>query len=108
MHTVRLHLPWKTDQTHPLLRQTPGERGIWKNVQFYIIEGPEKCDYIVVFAGQHGLIREPLRKENTLFIAGEPPIFDACPQKNGQSIWDGQKFYINRGNESYDPKTHWR
>jgi len=73
MHTVRLHLPWKTDQTHPLLRQTPGERGIWKNVQFYINEGPEKCDCIVVFAGQHGLIREPLRKENTLFIAGEPP-----------------------------------
>lgn len=73
MLTVRLHLPWKTKQIHPLFRQTPEERGIWKNIQFYINEGTEKCDYIVVFAGHHGLIREALRKENTLFIAGEPP-----------------------------------
>lgn len=80
MHTVRLHLPWETNQFPSLFRQTPDGSGVWKNLRFYVNEGPEPCDFLVVFAGQKGIIQEPINKQNTLFIAGEPPAIKRYPE----------------------------
>jgi hypothetical protein len=80
MHTVRLHLPWETNQFPSLFRQTPNSNGVWKDIQFCINEGPEPCDFLVVFAGQKGIIQEPINKANTLFIAGEPPAIKRHPK----------------------------
>jgi len=79
MHTVRLHLPWETNQFPSLFRQTPNGSEVWKNLRFCINEGPEACDFLVVFAGQTGMIQEPINKANTLFIAGEPPEIKKYP-----------------------------
>lgn len=60
MHPVRLHLPWETNQFPSLFRQTPNSNGAKKDIQFCINEGPEPCDFLVVFAGQKGIIQEPI------------------------------------------------
>lgn len=73
MHHVRIHLPWTNQKSPPLFRQTPNNSGRWKNAQFYLNHGEEPCDFLVVFAGHRGLIKENIPKEHTLFIAGEPP-----------------------------------
>ena len=80
MQTVRLHLPWDTDKCPPLFRQTPNGSGNWKGIQFCINEGPTPCDFLVVFAGQKGIIQDTINKENTLFIAGEPPAIKKYPE----------------------------
>ena len=35
----------------PLLRQTPGSKGIWDNCQFFVNQDVEECDMWVVYEG---------------------------------------------------------
>lgn len=73
MKSVLLYLPGRSDLRKQLLRQTPGGKGEWKGYQFYLNESPEPCDYVVVFAGHQEVIKHPVGRSQTLFIAGEPP-----------------------------------
>ncbi|WP_153557928.1 glycosyltransferase family 10 domain-containing protein [Roseimaritima sediminicola] len=61
----------------PLLRQTPGHRGVWGDFQFVVNEPLERCDAWVVFEE----VPEPLSTvcppENTLFVSAEPPALRA-------------------------------
>ena len=64
----------------PLIRQTPGRRGIWGDCQFFIDSGVSDCDYWVVYNGvlQHETAFCSLA--NTILITGEPPsITDYSP-----------------------------
>lgn len=81
MHNIRLYLPWDDQRCPPLLRQTSKSLGIWKNAKFSLNRGTVSPDFIVVFAGQPGIIRETLPKDHTLFIAGEPPAIKQYPDE---------------------------
>ncbi|MGS0764080.1 glycosyltransferase family 10 domain-containing protein [Syntrophomonas curvata] len=63
----------------PLIRQTPGRRGIWGNCQFFIDSGISDCDYWVVYNGvlQHETAFCP--PQNTILITGEPPSITDYP-----------------------------
>jgi hypothetical protein len=57
----------------PLVRQTPGSKGIWGDYQFFIDQDIEECDFWVVYAGFAKTERALCPPENTILITGEPP-----------------------------------
>jgi hypothetical protein len=57
----------------PLLRQTPGGRGIWKECRFVLNEAARECDIWVVLEGLERRERAFVRRGVTVFIALEPP-----------------------------------
>jgi len=60
--------PW------PILRQTPGQKGIWKNCRFLFNTPVDRCDYWFVLEGP-GVKKDSAvcPRENVIFIAHEPP-----------------------------------
>lgn len=80
MTSVRLYITGSTENAQKILRQTPDGLGIWKNTQFYINEGDEPCDYLVVFTHYSKIIRTSVPKERRIFIAGEPPQMKHYPE----------------------------
>jgi hypothetical protein len=81
MKTVRLYTSANPEHAQNLLRQTPHSSGVWKDTKFYINDGPELCDFIVVFGGISEFIQSPIPKEHTLFVMGEPPSIKTYAQK---------------------------
>ena len=73
MKSIVIHFPWKAELQSPILRQTPGNNGIWKDYQFHVNKASGAYDFLVVYGGNRSLINTPLPKKNTLFIASEPP-----------------------------------
>ncbi|KYC45386.1 MAG: Glycosyltransferase family 10 (fucosyltransferase) [Candidatus Methanofastidiosum methylothiophilum] len=58
----------------PLLRQTPNEKGIWDNVQFFINDDSIKePDYWIVYNGLKKEEKAFCPKDNVILITGEPP-----------------------------------
>jgi hypothetical protein len=57
----------------PLLRQTPGGKGVWGNCRFFVNEDADECDYWVVHEGLLKAERAVCPPENTILITGEPP-----------------------------------
>jgi hypothetical protein len=57
----------------PLLRQTPGGKGVWGDCRFFVNEHVDECDYWVVYEGLLKAERVMCPLENTILIAGEPP-----------------------------------
>ena len=57
----------------PLIRQTPGSKGIWNNCIFKINEDVDECDFWVVYEGIVKPETTRCPKNGTLFISGEPP-----------------------------------
>ncbi|GHH98048.1 glycosyltransferase family 10 domain-containing protein [Neobacillus kokaensis] len=57
----------------PLLRQTPGSKGIWGNCQFFLNENIQECDYWIVYQGLTKEERTKCPPENVILITGEPP-----------------------------------
>jgi hypothetical protein len=57
----------------PLLRQTPGAKGIWGNCQFFVDQQIEECDYWVVYDGFRRPERSLCPPENIIFVTAEPP-----------------------------------
>ena len=57
----------------PLLRQTPGAKGVWGDCRFLINDEVEECDYWVVHEGLLRTERTLCPPENTILITGEPP-----------------------------------
>jgi hypothetical protein len=57
----------------PLERQTPGQRGVWNGVQFFVNRPVKECDYWVVCEGVTGAEEVICPRDNTIFITHEPP-----------------------------------
>lgn len=57
----------------PLLRQTPGSKGIWGDCQFFVNENIEECDYWIVFQGLNKVETTRCPPENIILITVEPP-----------------------------------
>lgn len=61
------------EQPYPLLRQTPGAKGIWGDVRFLLEPGEEACDYVVVLNGVRERTRVLCPPENIWGVVQEPP-----------------------------------
>jgi hypothetical protein len=59
----------------PIIRQTPGRRGIWGNCRFYINEEIDRCDFWVVYEGLLNPEKTICPASNVIFLTGEPPEF---------------------------------
>jgi hypothetical protein len=80
MHSVQLYLQGEDSKRPRIFRQTPNNSGIVKNIQFHINKSNDPCDFLVVFAGHDEAINAKIHKNNTLFIAGEPPEIKRYPE----------------------------
>jgi hypothetical protein len=82
LHPYRVKLLFFGQNRLPeqLLRQSPGSKGIWKNLHFQINDREGPADFLVVFGSGHDLIKEKISKENTLFIGSEPPAIKTYPE----------------------------
>ena len=63
----------------PLVRQTPGSRGIWNDCHFFVNEEIEECDYWVVYDDMLHPEKTRCCPQNTLLIMGEPPSVKTYP-----------------------------
>lgn len=63
------------------LKQTPDLSGRWGDVQFYINEEIDTCDYWVVYENLPSQDSTICSKENTIFIAGEPTAIKKYDEK---------------------------
>ena len=79
MKAVRLYVSDSPENAANILRQTPRGKGIWKDHQFYINEGDEPYDHLIVFANYSRIIHTSVPKERRIFIAGEPPQMKHYP-----------------------------
>ena len=70
MFKVKISTP---DYKWPLIRQTPGQKGIWGDYEFIINEDIEECDYWVVYEGLEHKENVYCYPENIFLITGEPP-----------------------------------
>jgi hypothetical protein len=57
----------------PVIRQTPGRTGLWKDVQFTLADDDRRCDYWVVFDGIPRPQRVRCDSGHVTFIPAEPP-----------------------------------
>lgn len=58
----------------PIIRQTPGQKGIWGNCRFFCNTSVKSCDYWFVVEGLNAKKETAFCPKNrTVFIAGEPP-----------------------------------
>ncbi len=57
----------------PIIRQTPGRRGIWGDCQFFINSAVTECDYWVIYNGVSQPETAYCPSQNTILITGEPP-----------------------------------
>lgn len=65
----------------PIIRQTPGSRGVWRYCRFFIDEEVKECDYWVVYDGLQGEENTLCPPENTILLTAEPPsVFYYEPQ----------------------------
>ncbi|MBT8045306.1 MAG: hypothetical protein KJO79_10185 [Verrucomicrobiae bacterium] len=79
-YLVRLYFFGQNREPEQLLRQTPDGMGVWNGIRFVINNPGEHCDFLVVFGSGHTTIHDRVRKENTLFIASEPPAIKTYPE----------------------------
>lgn len=63
----------------PLLRQTPGSRGVWGNCEFFVNKEVQECDYWVVYEGLKAVESTHCPPQNTILITGEPPTIKRYP-----------------------------
>lgn len=57
----------------PLLRQTPGSKGIWGEYQFFVNDDTIDCDYWVVYDSLSKIEVARCPKQNVILLTGEPP-----------------------------------
>jgi len=72
MLKVKVSTPFPQE---PIIRQTPGRRGIWGNCRFYINEKIDQCDFWVVYEGLLNPEKAICPASNVIFLTGEPPEF---------------------------------
>ena len=57
----------------PLIRQTPGSKGIWGDYAFFINQDIVECDYWIVFDALGKTEKTVCLPENIILFTGEPP-----------------------------------
>jgi hypothetical protein len=57
----------------PLLRQTPGGKGIWGDCRFFVNQDIDECDFWVVYEGLLKPERTVCPNGNTILVTGESP-----------------------------------
>lgn len=72
MLKVKMSTPFPKE---PIIRQTPGRRGIWGNCRFYINEEIDRCDFWVVYEGLVNPEKTICPASNVILLTGEPPEF---------------------------------
>jgi hypothetical protein len=65
----------------PIIRQTPGGKGIWGNCHFFVDDDTKECDWWVVFEGLDKKEKVKCPAGNTIFITGEPESIKKYNQK---------------------------
>ena len=65
----------------PLIRQTPGEKGVWGDYQFHINEKLEECDFWIVYEGLRTAETAMCDPARTILITGEPPDLKRYDEK---------------------------
>ncbi|MCX6224413.1 MAG: glycosyltransferase family 10, partial [Bacteroidia bacterium] len=69
MIDVKLTLP-----SWPIIRQTPGQRGLWNNCRFFCNTSVERCNYWFVLEGLNVKKEQAIcPKDHTILITCEPP-----------------------------------
>ena len=64
---LSVHSDW------PVLRQTPGEKGVWGNCQFFVNQDMDECDWWVVSDSLPKTETCKCDPKKTIFVTGEPP-----------------------------------
>lgn len=67
MLRVKLSFP---DTNWPILRQTPGNKGVWGNCQFFVNDEYEEYDYLVVYDSINE--KKKINCKCTILVTGEP------------------------------------
>ena len=57
----------------PLLRQTPGSKGVWGDCQFFVNDDTAECEYWVVYDGISAAETVRCPPENVILFTAEPP-----------------------------------
>jgi hypothetical protein len=70
MAKIKLSTP---NPDFPLIRQTPGSKGIWGDCTFYINQDIEECDYWIIYDALSGTETTKCPKDNVVLFTGEPP-----------------------------------
>lgn len=65
----------------PLIRQTPGSKGWWRDCRFVINQPMEACDYWVVFDDLPQLETAVCPPEHIFLVTGEPPAVKSYPSR---------------------------
>lgn len=65
----------------PLARQTPGEKGVWENYQFFINDDTQDCDWWFVLDGITKSETALCDKDHTVLITNEPPSIKSYAKK---------------------------
>jgi len=69
MINIKLSLP-----SWPIIRQTPGQKGVWGECKFFSNTDIDRCDYWFVLEGLYTKKDSTIcPKEHTVLITGEPP-----------------------------------
>lgn len=101
MYIVKISAPF-----NEWLRQTPSEKGIWKNAHFFVNDDSIKeCDYWVVY---EGLVKEETvfcPKENVILITGEPP---SIKKYNKKFLRQFSKIITCHRNIEHDNIIYWQ
>ena len=69
------------DPNWPLLRQTPGSRGVWGECRFCVNDDCGVCDYWVVYDGLRQAETVSCPPQNVLFFTAEPPSVRSYPPR---------------------------
>lgn len=64
---LSVHSDW------PVLRQTPGENGVWENFRFFVNQDIDECDWWVVSDSLPKTETCKCDPQKTIFVTGEPP-----------------------------------
>lgn len=78
MINIKLSFPYPT---WPILRQTPGGKGIWGNCQFFVNDELDEYDYWVVYEGLSSPETAKCPQDHTILITGEPSSVKSYSQK---------------------------
>lgn len=74
MEYIKVKLTIEDSHRWPYFWQTPAQKGIWKNVKFYLHEQADEYDYWLVFDKIEQPCEEArVRKGGKIFITAEPP-----------------------------------
>jgi hypothetical protein len=90
----------------PFFRQTPGERGIWGDVQFFLNDDSIKeSDYWIIYGGLSKIETAVCPKDNVVFFTVEPPSIKTY---NNRYLRQFAKVITCHRNIKHKNKIYWQ